>query len=96
MALGKGAAVKIMDRSLICTPAVVDLMIACAEENGIPYQREILPMANTEGGAIQRTRAGVPAGVISIPCRYMHSGAETIDLRDVRAAADLLRACVLK
>lgn len=96
MKLGAGAAVKIMDRSLICTPAVVDMMIACAEENGVPYQRELLPMARTEGGAIQCVRAGVPTGVISIPCRYMHSAVETVDLRDVQAAADLLRACVLK
>ena len=96
MEMGKGAAIKIMDKSLICTPAVVDMMLACAEESGIPYQREVLPMAHTEGGAIQRTRAGVPTGVISIPCRYMHSGAEVIDRRDADAAKALLRACVLK
>ena len=96
MALGKGAAVKIMDRSLICTPAVVNMMIECAEENGIAYQREVLPYGGTDAGAIQKTGAGVPAGVISIPCRYIHSAAETVDLRDVKAAQDLLRACVLR
>ena len=96
MKLGGGACVKIMDRSLICTPVVVDMMIECAQENGIAFQRELLPMARTEGGAIQRTCAGVPAGVISIPCRYMHSAVETVDLRDVEAAAALLRACICK
>ena len=94
-AMGKGAAIKIMDKSLICTPAVVEMMIACAEKSGIPYQRELLPMAHTEGGAIQRTRAGVPTGAISIPCRYMHGCTEMVDLRDVQAALDLLTACIM-
>ena len=96
MALGKGCAVKIMDRSLVCTPAVVSLMTQCAEEIGVPYQREMLPAARTEGGAIQLSRGGVPTGGISIPCRYMHSAAETVDLRDVEAAMKLLGAVIMK
>ena len=96
MKLGEGAAVKIMDRSLICTPAVVDLMIACAEENNIRYQREVLSFGGTDAGAIQKTRGGVPSGVISIPCRYIHSAAETVDLRDVEACVELVKACVVK
>jgi len=93
VALGKGAAVKIMDRSLIATPSVVELMEREAKENAIAYQREVLPYGGTDGGAIQRSRCGVPAGVISVPCRYIHSEAETVDLRDVKAALDLLLAC---
>ena len=96
MALGKGAAVKIMDRSLICTPAVVDLMLDAAKENGIMVQREVLPYGGTDAGAIQKTRGGVPSGVISIPCRYIHSAAETVDLRDVEACVELVEACVVK
>ena len=96
MALGKGAAVKIMDRSLICTPAVVDLMLACAQEEGIAHQREVLSFGGTDAGAIQKTRGGVPSGVISIPCRYIHSAAETVDLRDVEAALALVKACVIR
>lgn len=87
--LGKGAAVKIMDRSLICTPAVVEKMEALAKEKEIPVQREVLPYGGTDAGAIQKTRMGVPTGAISIPCRYIHSAAETVDLCDVRAALDL-------
>ena len=96
MKLGEGAAVKIMDRSLICTPAVVDLMVSCAEENNIRYQREVLSFGGTDAGAIQKSRGGVPAGVISIPCRYIHSAAETVDLRDVEACIELVKACVVK
>ena len=92
--LGGGAAVKIMDRSLIATPWVVDMMEMLSEKNGIPMQREVLPYGGTDAGAIQKTRGGVPTGAISIPCRYIHSEAETVDIRDVRACIDLVKACV--
>ena len=92
--LGKGAAVKIMDRSLICTPSVVAMMEKLAEENSIMIQREVLPYGGTDAGAMQRTRGGVPSGAISIPCRYIHSEAETVDKRDVQACIDLLKACL--
>lgn len=92
--LGKGAAVKIMDRSLICSPAVVEMMESLAKKKGIAVQREVLPYGGTDAGAIQKTRSGVPSGAISIPCRYIHSGAETVDLRDVQACIDLTLACM--
>lgn len=92
--LGKGAAVKIMDRSLICSPAVVEMMESLAKKKGITVQREVLPYGGTDAGAIQKTRSGVPSGAISIPCRYIHSGAETVDLRDVQACIDLTLACM--
>lgn len=93
--LGKGAAIKIMDRSLICTPSVVQMMEKLAQENGIMVQREVLPYGGTDAGAMQRTRGGVPSGAISIPCRYIHSEAETVDKRDVQACVELLKACMM-
>ena len=92
--LGKGAAIKIMDRSLLCTPAVIEMMEKLAEENNIPVQREVLPYGGTDAGAIQKTRCGVETGAISIPCRYIHSEAETVDKRDVQACIELLKACL--
>ena len=40
--LGKGPAVKVMDRSVICTPAVVDALEQAAKDCGVSAQREIL------------------------------------------------------
>ena len=93
--LGKGAAIKIMDRSLICTPSVVHMMEKLAQEKDIMVQREVLPYGGTDAGAMQRTRGGVPSGAISIPCRYIHSEAETVDKRDVQACVELLKACMM-
>jgi len=92
--LGMGAAIKIMDRSLICTPSVVHMMEKLAKENDIMVQREVLPYGGTDAGAMQKTRGGVASGAISIPCRYIHSEAETVDKRDVQACIELLKACL--
>ena len=94
MKLGAGAAVKILDRDMIATPWVVDRLLNLAKEKNIPAQREVLPFGGTDAAAIQRSRGGVPSGTVSIPCRYVHSAAETVDLRDVQAAIDLTRAFV--
>lgn len=89
---GKGAAVKVMDRSLISSPALVEQLMALAAEKGIPAQRDVLQLGGTDAGPMQATRGGVTAGGISIPCRYIHTPTEMADLDDVRACADLVRA----
>ena len=96
MKLGAGAAVKIMDVGAVSTPWVTHMMLDAAKENNIPVQREVLPFGGTDAMAIQRTKGGIPSGAISIPCRYVHSAAETVDLRDVQAALDLALACAVR
>lgn len=92
--LGAGAAVKFMDRAMIATPLVRDALIAAAEKAGVRYQREVLPFGGTDGAAIQHARGGIPAGTLSIPCRYVHSACEVIDLRDLEGALEILKAFV--
>lgn len=94
--LGKGPAVKIKDRSLICSPSVVGRLEDAAKEAGIEWQREVLTYGGTDAGAIQQTAGGVPSGVVSIPCRYVHSPAETVDIGDIEGAVKLLSALVQK
>jgi putative aminopeptidase FrvX len=92
MALGKGPCIKIQDVSMIADPRIVQWMIRAAEKNKIPYQREVLLIGGTDARAIQLTRAGVPAGCISIPVRYVHSPSEMVDFSDVQNAVRLLTA----
>ena len=92
MALGKGPCIKIQDVGMIADPRVVQWMIRAAEKNKIPYQREVLLIGGTDARAIQLTRAGVPAGCISIPVRYVHSPSEMVDYSDVQNAVKLLTA----
>ena len=44
----------------------------------------------SEGWTVAPVGPGVPTAVIDIPVRYRGTGGEMADLRDARAAADLL------
>lgn len=96
VSLGKGAAIKVKDSSLITHPKVKDLLVTLAEENKIPYQMEVLVAGGTDAGAIHLTKAGVPSGAISIPTRYVHSPSEMVDMRDVEACVNLVVALAEK
>lgn len=88
--LGEGPTVKIMDSSLICSPQVVTQMRAAAERAGVKYQPEVLTAGGTDGAAMQLTRGGVPAGVVSVPCRYVHTPVEMVEISDMEGAVKLL------
>ena len=90
--LGDGPGVKVKDGGMVAHPAVKDLLVRTAEENGIPYQLEVLVGGTTDARAIQVSRAGVPTGCVSIPCRYVHSPSEVVDYRDVVNSVKLLAA----
>ncbi|MBQ4089653.1 MAG: M20/M25/M40 family metallo-hydrolase [Clostridia bacterium] len=89
---GEGPTVKIMDSSLICSPKMVRIMEDAAARNDIKYQREVLTAGGTDASAIQLTRGGVAAGVVSIACRYVHSACEAISISDVEGGVKLLTA----
>ncbi len=90
VALGKGPTVKVRDGGMLSDPRLVRFMADCAEKAAIPYQLEVLEMGTTDARAMQTTRAGVPAGCVSIPCRYIHSPSEMVDYNDVQNAVRLL------
>jgi endoglucanase len=88
--LGKGPAVKVQDRGMIAHPMVRDLLVQRAQEANIPYQLEVLEYGTTDAAAMQLVRAGVPAGCLSIPCRYIHTPSEMVDEGDVENGVRLL------
>jgi endoglucanase len=90
VALGKGPAVKVKDGGMLSDPRIVNWMVHTAEKAKIPYQREILEGGTTDARAIQVARAGVPAGCLSIPTRYVHSPSEMVDTTDVENSVRLL------
>lgn len=89
--LGKGPAVKIMDHMSISTPSVRDGLIDAAKAAGVPFQYEVLPFGGTDAGVIMVSRGGVPSATLSIPCRYVHSPVETVNLTDMEQCVALLK-----
>jgi putative aminopeptidase FrvX len=88
--LGRGPAVKVQDRGMIAHVAVRELLVQRAKEGNIPYQLEVLEAGTTDAAAMQLVRAGVPAGCVSIPCRYFHTPSEMVDEGDVEDCVRLL------
>ena len=87
--MGNGAAIKVMDRSILCDSTVRNLMCEVSKKNKIPYQLEIMTDGGTDAGAIHLTRAGVKTGGISVPSRYIHSPSEMVAKSDVEACVEL-------
>ena len=74
-------------------PLVFELLYEAAETEGIPITIESLGKGTgTDADAIHLSRAGVPSGLVSVPCRYMHSPIEMVSIADVDAAARLIAA----
>lgn len=92
--MGKGAAIKVMDRSVMCEITTVNTLKDLAEKNNIPYQTEIMADGGTDAGAIALTGCGVKSGGISLPTRYIHSPSEMASVKDMEACIELLKqAC---
>jgi putative aminopeptidase FrvX len=90
--LGKGAALKYFDTSVIPNYKLVDHFRDLAESNGIPYQYEFLPRGGTDAGATAQARGGNAAFTLSIPTRYAHTVNEMARIADIQACIDLLAA----
>ncbi len=86
--LGKGPVVA---RGPNINPKVFSRLMKVAQTAKIPHQVEPTPRATgTDANVIQLTRAGVAAGLVSIPNRYMHTPVEMVNLSDLENAARLL------
>lgn len=88
--LGAGAAIKVMDSSVICNPRIVKCLERLAQQFNIPYQLEVLVRGGTDTAALQRSGKGAAVGCISIPTRYVHSVIEMCHQDDIRASIRLL------
>ena len=92
--LGKGPTIS---RGANINPVLEGLLFDTAKKKKIAHQPLGTPGATgTDANPMQITRAGVAAGLIGIPNRYMHTQVEVVDLRDLEAAAKLIAETVLR
>ena len=94
-ALGEGAAIKLMDSSVICDYRMIAYMKEVAKRNKIKWQTEILAAGGTDTASLQRmVPGGSIAGAVSIPTRHIHQSIETANKEDIADCIKLLTACV--
>ena len=77
-------------------PRVYQLLVDAAARAEIAWQ--IDPQSGntyTDTDVIQIARGGIATALVSIPCRYLHTGSETASLKDMDQVAELLARFVL-
>lgn len=88
VSLGLGPVIVIKDNAMHYAHQFIREILSCAEKSGIPVQRAVFHNYMTDG--VQFGSQGQVVSVIAIPCRYSHSSFETISLKDVEIALQLL------
>ncbi|MFC4321123.1 M42 family metallopeptidase [Litchfieldia salsa] len=87
--LGKGALLRIYDRSMVTHRGMREFILDTAETNNIPYQY-FISQGGTDAGRVHLSNEGVPSGVIGICSRYIHTAASIVHVDDYAAAKELL------
>jgi tetrahedral aminopeptidase len=93
--LGEGAAIKIMDGSVICDQRMVSYLKEIAENNAIKWQPEILSAGGTDTASLQRNgKTGAITGAISLPTRHLHQVIEMAHQEDIISCIRLLKSAI--
>lgn len=87
--LGKGALLRIFDRTMITHRGVREFLLDTAETHKIPYQY-FISQGGTDAGSVHVSNNGVPSAVIGICARYIHTSGSIIHIDDYEAAKELV------
>lgn len=94
--LGDGPVISFMDNRTIYDRELFELGFTVAKENNIPAQTKTAVAGGNDAGAIQTSGDGARVMAISLPTRYIHSGASVVKASDIDEARRLLKALLPK
>ena len=94
--MGAGPTLLVYDARMIPNLKLRDLVIATAGELGIPLQFSAMSGGATDGGMIHIHNEGVPAVVIGLPARHIHSHSSILHRADYDNALKLVLALIQK
>lgn len=89
--VGGGAVVSFMDRGTVYDKDLYDFARALAKEKQISCQTKTMIAGGNDAAAIHKTAGGVKTLAVSVPCRYIHSGACVAKKDDIQSVADLTK-----
>src|SRR5690625_5119300 len=87
--IGKGALLRIFDRTMITHKGMREFVLDTAETNNIPYQY-FISQGGTDAGRVHLSNDGVPSAVVGIASRYIHTLASIIHVDDYADVKELI------
>jgi endoglucanase len=90
--VGEGVAVSFMDGASIRNRDLYKKLCALAEDNGIAWQVKKFVSGINDAGSLQRNNGARATCVLSVPCRYIHSGSNVACFHDIDAQYQLVDA----
>jgi hypothetical protein len=90
ISLGNGPVIRAREGLALSDPRIVEWMVTRAGEARLPHQLGVFDSSASEPAALQVSRAGIVTGGLGLPCRYMNTGSEIVDLSDAENAVKLL------
>lgn len=94
--LGDGPVISFMDNRTIYDRELFELGFTVAKENNILAQTKTAVAGGNDAGAIQTSGDGARVMAISLPTRYIHSGASVVKASDIDETRRLLKALLPK
>lgn len=94
--LGSGVQIRVLDPTAIMNRRLVHFVADTAKAGGIPHQIAVRKSGGTDARSFQVYADGVPAIVLGVPARYIHSHNSIIDINDYLSAVKLAVAVVRK
>ena len=88
--LGGGVQIRLYDPTMIPNPRLCEFVVETAKAHQIPHQLAVRQSGGTDAGSIHQVGHGVPAIVLGVPARYIHSHVSIINIDDYSATLDLL------
>ncbi|QTA37792.1 M20/M25/M40 family metallo-hydrolase [Thermosipho ferrireducens] len=80
--LGDGPAITFLHSGYAIDHRIFEALVKTAQKHNIPFQYKRRTAGGTDAARYARSIYGVPAGVVSIPSRYIHSPLSVINLSD--------------
>jgi endoglucanase len=91
--LGGGVCI---NRGPDCNPGLTKALTEIAKAKDIPHQIEVsCGMSGTNATEYQIIREGICTAVLSVPLRYMHTPAETLNIEDIESCAKMIKEWVM-
>ncbi|WP_032123175.1 M42 family metallopeptidase [Clostridium amazonitimonense] len=89
ISLEEGPSIKIIDRTLVVHHKAKEILEKSAQESDIKVQYSV-GEEGTDGATIHKERSGVKTAVLSVPCRYIHTNEEMINIQDIKNSIKLI------